>query len=206
MNISLDGLRELIRQSGQQELIIHVICIAGILIALANCFAGYRLLEVWITLLGIGLGAVGGYFASAFITDSAVIRACAVILAACVLGVLARWLAAAGTVLLCGIMAFSFSYYMLFYTLGYSNTKALLIIAVLAGVLCGLLAWLLKKPAIILITGICGAYTACSSTSSLLGIYYNPNIYWMIIGIVAALGIFTQFFTGRGNRSHQKKR
>lgn len=197
MNISLDGLRELIRQSGQQELIINVICIAGILVALANCFAGYRLLEIWITLLGIGIGAAAGYFAASFFTSSSVILACAMITGALIFGLLSRRLAAAGTFLLCGLMAFSFSYYLLFYTLGYTNVNALLMVAAVIGILCGLLAHLLHKPAVILITGLCGAYTVWSSTASLLGLYYNPKMNWTIIGVLSVLGILSQFLSGR---------
>lgn len=197
MDFSLDGLRTMIQQSGQQELIINVICIAGILIALVNCFAGYRLLQLWITLLGIGLGAVLGYYISSFFTDSVVIEACAVITGAALFAVLARRFMEAGTVLLCVAMAFSFSYYFLLYVFGYANIKAYTLTAAVISVLCGLLAHLLKKPVIIIITALCGAYTAWSSFSSLLNIYYNQKIYWGIIAVLSVLGILSQFISSR---------
>lgn len=197
MGFSLDGLRAMIQQSGQQELIVNIICIAGILIALANCFAGYRLLQLWITLLGIGLGAALGYYISSFFTDSVVIEACAVLAAAVLAAVLARRFMEVGTVLLCIAMTFSFSNYFLLYTFGYANIKAYTLTAAVISVLCGLLAHLLKKPVIIVVTALCGAYTAWSSLCSLLKIYYNQKIYWGIIAVLAILGILSQLISSR---------
>ncbi len=193
MNLSLDGLRNMIQQSGQQELIINIICIAGILIAIANCFAGYRLLRVWIALLGFGLGAALGWYVSSFFTDSAAIQACAVLAAAIAGAILTRHFIDIGMVLLCAAMAFSFSYYLLLYLFGYSNVRAYMLTAAVISLLCGLLAHLLRKPVIIIITALCGAYTAWSSASSMLKLYYNQQFYWGAIAVLAAAGILVQF-------------
>lgn len=197
MGFSLDELRTLIQQSGQQELIITVVCIIGIMIALANCFAGYRLLHVWITLLGVFAGGFLGYFIFSFFTTSVVVQACAVIAAALLAMLLVRRYMEIGTVLLCIGMTFSFTYYFLLYTFGYTNITVYQLTAAAISVLCGLLAYLLKKPVVIVITALCGSYTAWSSLSSLLHIYYNQKVYWGIIFVLAIVGMIAQFVADR---------
>jgi len=193
MNLSIDTLRTLIAQSGQQELIITMICIIGIIIALANCFAGYRLLSVWLILLGIGLGAVCGYSICSIFNASTIVQAVVILIAALVFALLAHHFKTLGSFLLCTGMTFSVAYYFLFFTLGYANIKGHTMIAAIISILCGLLSHLVKKPVIILITAACGAYTAFSTACSLLDIWFSQQLYWIIIAFLALSGAITQF-------------
>lgn len=197
MNLSIDTLRTMIAESGQQELILTMICIIGIIIALANCFAGYRLLSVWLFLLGAGLGAGCGYTVCSFFAASTIVQAIVILIAAAVFAALAHHFKTIGNFLLCTGMTFSVAYYFLFFTLGYANIKGHTMIAAIISLLCGLLSHLLKKPVIILITAACGAYTAFSTARSLMNIWFSQQLYWTIIAFLAAIGALTQFLNSK---------
>ena len=198
MNLDLETIRNLIEQSGQQELIVTVICIAGIAAAAANCFAGYKLMQVWILLFGVLSGAVLGYYAGMQFALSVPVRAVIIIAAAILFGALAGFFNTAATMLLCGLMAFSLAWSLLLFLFGGGSRISFLITAAFIGLLCGALAMLLKKPAVIFITAFCGGYTVWASSCSLFGIYYNRAIYWGVIGALSVAGLLTQFLTTRG--------
>ncbi len=193
MILSIDGLRTIIAQSGYQELIITTICIIGIVIALANCFAGYRMLSVWIILLGALLGAVCGYTICQYFKASVIVQSVSILISAAAAALLAYHFKTIGTFLLCTGMTFSVTYYFLFFMLGYSNIKAHTLIAAAISILCGILSHLIKKPVIILITAACGAYTALSTAFSLFNLFFSLQLYWTLIGILALIGTVTQF-------------
>lgn len=197
MNFDLDALRELIAQSGQQELIVTVICIIGIAVAAANCFAGYRLMQIWVFLFGVVAGAAVGYWLGLQFPLSVPVRAVIIFVAAVLFGALAGFFQTAASMLLCGLMSFSLAWSLLLFLFGGGSPISFLITAAFVGILCGLLALLLKRPAIIVITAFCGGYTVWSSVNSLLGLLYSRSVYWGGIAALSVIGMIVQFVTTR---------
>lgn len=193
---SIDELLAKLFQFGSQELLVTIISIIGILIAVANCFAGYKFIKIWIQLLGTIFGAAIGYIGVSFLTSNVLIQASVVVVAAVIFWFISKKLLTAGIVLLCAVMAFTFSYYFLICHFGYAATdNASFWIALVFGVLCGLLAHLIHRPVIIAVTALCGSYTAWTSLCSLIYFYCSSRTNWIVIGTLALAGGIVQFVT-----------
>lgn len=206
MIFSLEELRTLITQSPHQDLIIGLICLVGILIALANLFSGYRLLGLWITLTGTALGAGLGYYVCSIFTDSLVPVICAVVLTALILGFVAYRVRFIGTFILCSAMTFSLAYYFLHFDFDIGGDILQILLALVIGVSCGFLAHVFKRPAIIVITSCCGAYTAFATLISQLRFNFPPMPYWTCVAILIVCGISIQFTTYRINKGKKSAR
>lgn len=186
----------------------------GILFSLIICFSGYKYLKVWVTTMGFICGLGAGYIvASRFSVASFYVPLLISVLSGIVLALLAFFVFKAGVfglvALIVGEMVWNISAMELLSekvgqmnlpgTLASGMASALpVVLTVLAGVLCGVLAVKMTRTAVILSTGITGAYRTITYLITLLGITVTSEtrMIWLgVIVLLALLGIVVQFFT-----------
>lgn len=172
----------------------------GIAAALLNCFFGYRLMKVWISIIGFLCGFCGGYAAMIRLLPG---RTGICILTAILIGLLVGLAAykvyLLGVFLLCGGITMAAVW--LFMSAAWPGLEEwiFLVVSLLAGALAGVLAVMFSKPVIILSTGISGGLSAGLMILEVLGIV-NPTAGWAVCAVLAACGVATQFFTSKKHR------
>ena len=172
----------------------------GIAAALLNCFFGYRLMKVWISIIGFLIGFIGGYSLFFYLLPG---RTGVCILAAIVAGLLVGFAAykvyLLGVFLLCGGMTMASVYLFMAGTWSGLENWIFLLVSLLAGALVGVLAVMFTKPVIILSTGISGGFTAGAMIFQVLGIV-NPAARWGVCAVIAVGGVAVQFLTSKKRR------
>lgn len=178
----------------------------GIVIALLHCFLGYRLLKVWISVIGFLIGFLVSFgTAMHFLDDKTGIC----VLIGIALGVAVAFLAykvyLLGVFLLCGGMTMAAVY--LFMTGNWPGLESWipLLVSGLSGVLAGVLSVMFTKPLIILTTGINGGLSAGTMIFEVLGIV-NPVAQWILCAVIAAAGTVVQFVTSGKSTGRQRRR
>lgn len=168
-----------------------VILAVSIVMALVNCFFGYKLEKFWIALVCFCIGALGGGIVSGVLLhQSATVTA----LAAVVLGVVLSLLSF--KLYLAGVFVFSGGITLWACVLLLRNPIWLgWAVGVLAGVLIGILAVKFTRPVMILTTSIGGGLAAAKSLFLLLPASFSAWAGWLplVVGVVlAVLGLFVQ--------------
>ena len=166
----------------------NVAFVLSAILALCNCFFGYRLMRVWVALAGFAVGAAFGGWLLFTLTEIALFA----LIAALVLGVLCAVLASkvylAGVFLLCGGVTY-FTLAALFGTSG-GRFAIYLVVAVVVGVL----AVNFVRPAVILSTAIGGGTQGVELVFALCGVVNQPV--QLVVGALVALGgMVLQFST-----------
>lgn len=184
----------------------------GILLSVALCFFGYKYLKVWVSAFVFVMGFGGGWMISSQILAEGnhapiliglltgvvfvlisflVINIGTFLLSACLAGF---------TVFTLPVMARVKALYVPGELGGQLVTALPFLIAIVVGVAAGVAALKLTRIAIIVVTGIAGAFKAVMWFTSMMGIYIAPdtrNIWYAVIILLAALGIVVQYYTAK---------
>ena len=196
MSFNISELLWMVFGTGRQELIITILCIIGIAAALAFCFTGFSRIRAWEILSGIIAGAVGGFYLGEWlgpILSSIVAKALIIIGAASIGGALASYFFTPAELLMCAFLAFGCSWSVLLTIFKDQYQLLFIIIAAVTGLLCGAAAYFRERAAVIVISSVCGAYSAWISAIRLLNLNTNPFLYWGIAAGIALLGVIIQF-------------
>lgn len=199
MDSLLTWIKTLINASGNPELILEIICLAGIVIAAANVFFGYRLSGLWAALLGAAAGAAIGFWAGRLFTRSLTIQLVCLAVGAVLLLLFCRHFRRLSVCVLAGVMTGTLVSSLLsqWSVTAAAGPTAVLAISVAAALFAAVLAGFHQKPVLIVCTSAGGAYTAVSTTVSLFSLYFDREIYWGVILGAAAVGILFQALTTR---------
>lgn len=183
-------IQELLQSAGRPGWMI----IIGIVIALLNCFFGYRLLKFWISFTGFLIGGTAGYL----IVNQYVNNIAYAILAGFLLGLLLSFLAwrfyLAGVFVMVLLMIFSL---FLRITPQERLYQILLLAAGLLISVAGAVAAVrLVRPAVILTSAVSGGFSAAAD---LMVYLERQEIYPVLIAgaALAAIGAVVQFLTTR---------
>ncbi|ERI98562.1 MULTISPECIES: hypothetical protein [Eubacteriales] len=159
-----------------------------VLLALADCFLGFKLSKFWISLAGFVLGAALGGWLAALLSIEGWLLLLPILLLGVVGALLAYRVYRGGVFLLCFLTAF-FGIYSLI-SIPWAGALA----GCTAGLLAGGLSLKLLRPALILSTGIGGGLCAGAGLLPLLGLK-NP-LWGLLAGIALAIsGVAVQFHT-----------
>lgn len=182
--------REFITEFGQ------VLLIVSVALALLQCFFGYRLLKVWVAVVGFALGFAVGFTVSALlIGGDAYIPAAIGIVVGILAALIAFKLYLAGVFLLCGASSF-----LVVQSLPFPYTEAwgivLVVLGMIAFIVVGILAVKFARPCIILVTAISGASQAVDGLRAPVEqLAENAWMGWAAVAVLAVLGIVVQFKT-----------
>lgn len=164
-----------------------------ILFGFLNCFLGYRLLKIWVTLCGFFLGIGGGFVVGKMLFEqrNAILLTGAA--AGVILAVVAYQVYLVGAFLL-GWALTVFGFYSFGISMGLSPKQELaaLVAGAFLGIAVGAILVKFSRPGIILLTALSGGI---SIGSGVIGLLQTENsVLMMMISCVAALaGIWLQF-------------
>lgn len=163
-------------------------------IAVLNCFLGYRLLKLWVTLVGFVIGAVIGYFATVEYVNNIGIAILTGLLGGMLIGFLAFRVYLLGVFLISFVLVFS----MFLRIQADSETLMLLVLGggLIVALAVGIAAVKFVRPAVIIITGISGGLGAASDFLMLMK--DKEPVHVLGAGVILAVsGILVQFLTTR---------
>ncbi|UWP59230.1 hypothetical protein [Ruminococcus gauvreauii] len=163
-------------------------------IAVLNCFLGYRLLKLWVTLVGFVIGAMIGYFATVEYVNNIGIAILTGLLGGMLIGFLAFRVYLLGVFLISFVLAFS----MFLRIPADSETLMLLVLGggLIVALAVGIAAVKFVRPAVIIITGISGGLGAASDFLMLMK--DKEPVHVLGAGVILAVsGILVQFLTTR---------
>lgn len=183
------------------EEVSQVILAFSLLFAVLQCFFGYRLLKIWIGLVGFLLGFALGYLISGALVDGkAYLPALIGIVTGVIFALLAFKIYLIGVFLYCGAIAASAVHALPLPS--EEGWKVLgIVLCVLAFLAVGFLATKFSKPFIIAVTASTGAVKVAESLQGMSGaLAENQTLVWLIIVVLAAAGMAVQFMTARGKR------
>ena len=155
---------------------------------LANCFFGYKLRRVWITVAGFLIGLAAGFGIGLLISGSAGVALIVGVVLGAVLTIVAFRLYLVGIFLMCFGSAYLFLYPLI------PITWLAFIVATAGGILVGWLAVRLQRPMVILSTGIGCGMSAGQLLLTLFGVT-NPAVILTVGAVLAAAGTVVQFKT-----------
>ena len=183
----------------------QVAMVFTIVIALLQCFFGYRLLKVWVTIIGFLLGFVLGFgFSAAFIKGEAYLPTVIGIAAGVLLALIAFKLYLLGVFIFCGFIAFGAVRTIPVSDEGIWKT-VLLVLAVAAFVAAGVLAVKFSRPCIIAITAVSGAFQVVHSLQPQIPVLASNRALSLVTAVViAALGIAVQFMTTKDEKNRRR--
>ena len=165
-----------------------------LVIALLQCFMGYKLLKLWVTLAGAAIGVIIGIIVgNVFIKNATATTVLALVLLL-VGGFLAFRVYKAGVFLLCGLTVYVLVMGILMSAAGTDAVWWMEVISIIAGIVAGILGVKFMRVFIILSTAIPNGLSAGASLMTMLKITGQVQI--VIVGVVlAALGTLVQFVT-----------
>lgn len=163
-----------------------VVLVAGLL----NCFLGYKLLRLWVTVVGLIVGGVGGIYVGyrIFHLDMILIAILAGV-AALVLAAAAFYIYKGGIFLLCAAIGLAISIYLI-----HPRSSLAFFICLMAAVGVGVLGVIFVKPIVIVTTSVQGGLTAGMALVHLM--YLEQTAYEGMLGIgITVLGLLFQILT-----------
>ena len=174
--------------------------LVSLILALLQCYFGFRFIKFWITAAGVLIGAAAGaavvyrFFAERPWYVYLIIAA-----AAFLVGFLSYKLYVIGVFLFCGIIAAAAVYALLS---GFSIDQTILYVSCgLAFLVAGALGVRFQKPLIILITAVSGAMTATRALSEIVPLLQeNAGYRYILLGAFSLTGILMQFLMNRGGK------
>lgn len=181
-----DTLKELLTTYGTALIIVAAV------FALLNCFFGYALRKVWSVLLGFAVGAFFGTLLATYTEqDQSMVLGVSLGLGF-IFGLLALLLYRIGTFfLIIGFLSFSL------YKLLNPRDLIMLLFLIAIAVVVALIGVPFERITVILITSVCGAVTAVTLAYDLQKTEYDL-VMWVIVLILAALGMIFQFKPWKG--------
>lgn len=158
-------------------------------VALLNCFFGYKFRKLWITLAGFGCGLLAGFMVAVRVTDQTGVLALITILSGLVVAFISFRLYRFGLFLLCGYRTF------LLVSTWISLPWLAVTLGIVAGVLVGLLALKFLRPVVIASTAIGGGATAAQGLLVLFSLAMDAT--WTLVASLGmgALGVAFQLLT-----------
>lgn len=161
--------------------------IAAIVIALLNCFFGYKLRKVWIAFIAFVVGyLLGDFIMGIFIKDNVTPAIITGIIVGVIFMLIGFKAYLTGVFILCGGLAFLICYIFV------PEQWIAIVTGIAAGLLVGFIAIKVVKPTIILSTGIGSGMTAAGSLLSIFK-YNNLIVVFVLGAVISALGIYYQF-------------
>ena len=158
-------------------------------VALLNCFFGYKFRKLWITLAGFGCGVLAGFLAALQMTDQAGTLVLVALLAGLVVAFISFKLYRFGLFLLCGYRTF------LLVSPLIDLAWLAVTVGILAGVVVGLLALKFLRPVVIASTAIGGGATAAQGLLLLFSVPVQATGAWIASLALGALGVVFQLLT-----------
>lgn len=173
----------------------QVMLIFSVALSLLQCFFGYRLLKLWVTVIGFLAGFALGFGISMYlIKDEAYLPAVIGLAAGVLLALLAFRLYLAGVFLFCGLIAFS-AVQTISAPEGPGWDILMIVLGIVAFLAAGVLAVKFSRPCIIAVTAVSGAFNAVDALQTPVPALGDDGIRLLAGILVAALGIAVQFFT-----------
>lgn len=160
--------------------------IGGLVLALLNCFFGYRLRKLWGVLFGLLLGAGGGLALAIHQQYSGKLAVCLALGLSFLCALLAFLLYRLGLFFLCGGLTGFFLWKLLPF-----HDQTTLIICILVGCCAGAFALVKERFTVSLATALGGAWASAWFFCQLWGIHH-PLILVLVTLLLAALGILVQ--------------
>ena len=175
----------------------------SLVLALLQCFFGFKFLKFWITLAGLILGAiVGGAIVAAFMPERPWYAYAIIALLAVIFAILSYKLYVVGVFIFLGAVAAAGAY--AFLSSFNIDPTVLLVSCAIIFIVAGVLGVRYQKPLIIIITSIAGAVSAVRILSEIIPLVKENEGYRIIIlGALAGTGMLMQFLL---NKSHRRKR
>ncbi len=182
----------------------------GVVLALALCFTGYKRMKVWIAGFGFCTGLLGGWLTASRMFPESLYAPIAIgLLIGVILGCGAVFLVKAGIFVFAAVLTGAAVLYMplmdrvravyLPQELGIQIVAVLpYLLALTAALAAGAAAVKLTRPAVILVTGITGAYGAVAMAEKILMFppYPEVRLLWTaVLLLLIGLGTVVQFFT-----------
>lgn len=178
--------------------------VAGMAISALMCFMGYRLFRVFIALCGVGLGAVLGSVVGSFVDANDVVMIILIVMFVAGICLVSFLIYKVGVFLIAFFVFWSLSAMILD---GFKLPIKPLYIALLIGLLMGILTVMFIKPMVIVSSGLGGGIALMASLfGSLLHLSGNAALIVMLLtGIfVGGVGMLVQFKVTGGR--YRKKR
>ena len=172
--------------------------VTSLVLALLQCFLGYRLLRGWIALVGFLVGFFGGLILAAKFGATGYIPLIIGIIAGILLSIVAFKIYQLGVFIYCGALAFNATRLIPFPAEGNIWPKVAIVVGILAFILAGFLAAKYAKPCIIGITAISGASSAAQLIPKLSPEFAEKpeTATFLFAGLIAA-GVLVQVLTNR---------
>jgi hypothetical protein len=172
---------------------------AGLILALLNCFFGYRLRKLWSVLAGFLLGAAAGIILCLFSLQPVQVTLAAALISGAVCAVLAFLFYRAGLLLLtAGLTAFALWHFLPL------HSNILLAVCLAAGLAAGIFALKKERPVVSLATAIGGGWIGAQCLFLLTGAAGGFLLFLTAAGL-SVLGILFQLKPWKGRRYWQEK-
>ncbi len=190
----LQQLQDILMYRGYWDTIVNswnrimtVVLIVGMVFAILNCFWGYQLMRLWISLIGLAIGAIIGAILGLRYFDGRNIIFIVAVVCGLLVAMLANVIYRLGIVIMCaGIVFFTFE--LLFPVAAFGVHMGF----VAVGIVVGIAAFAYEDLVVSWVTGICGGLLFGRTLLMLIGI---ENVYAAIaVGVVMAIfGIRVQY-------------
>lgn len=176
--------------SEQSNVAIALSIVFGIL----SLLLGYRLLKVWVTLIGFAIGGILGGVLAAALGANNVIVILVTIAAGVAMGAVSFWLYRVGVFIYVAFMGFVAATNLLAQFVADPKVWWVAVIGVLVGICLAILASRILRPVVIIITSISGALSVAVNFLPLVKL---TNTYLLLAAavILACAGIAVQFLT-----------
>lgn len=166
----------------------NIALFVGLVIALIQCFFGYKIIRSWISILGFLIGAVLGYGILYLVTGEILYSFLGGIVGGILFAILAY------KVYLFGVFAIaSLSTYYLCVTYLTMDIQYLQLVSIVIAIVAAILAVKYMRPAIIVLTAFSGSFTAIETLPTFLPLdSSNLFFYTVLLGLA---GTAVQFLT-----------
>lgn len=196
-NLPIIGQLESIQRT--IDLVVTITSVITGVLALLQCFFGYRLLRFWVTVIGALIGFAAGFGITMSVTggDRIPIAIVVGIVGAILIGLLSFKLYLVGVFLFCGLLAAGAVLGLL-----YARSSVLaIILAVAAFILAGILSVKFQRLVIIVITAVTGAINAVAAFGRVIPeLAFGGQTSLIAILILVVLGMLVQFTTTRDKK------
>jgi len=176
----------------------------ALVLALAMCFLGFKLLKIFVALSGLGIGAILGILIGGKISESAVVTLILVIVFAVGFFLIAFLIYKAGIFLM---TAFSVFTLLMLILPRFELPLDPRLIALLAAAVIGIISVIAVRPLTIIVTALAGGFMAAAEILALLKeTIALPAVIGVILALVlTVVGALVQFKTTK-NKSRKKKK